>query len=292
MKYAWIETQRGRYPLAALCDALSVSTSGLGTWKRGGQARTRLPDAALLTLIRAIHAESKGAYGWPRVWKELQARGIPAGKERVRVMMQAHGIRGRHKRRYKATTDSKHDLPVAPNRLDRQFETTAPDQVWTTDITYIPTQEGWLYLAVVMDLYSRMIVGWAMDARMTRTLVISALRMAWFKRKPKPGLMNHSDRGSQYCSHDYQALLVEYKMVASMSRKGNCWDNAPMESFFNSLKNERVFHQHYVTREQAKQDLFDYIEVFYNRRRRHSALSYQSPTAHHAAWLAQHKQAA
>jgi putative transposase len=292
VKYAWIETQRGRYPLAALCDALSVSTSGLGTWKRGGQARTRLPDAALLTLIRAIHAESKGAYGWPRVWKELQARGIPAGKERVRVMMQAHGIRGRHKRRYKATTDSKHDLPVAPNRLDRQFETTAPDQVWTTDITYIPTQEGWLYLAVVMDLYSRMIVGWAMDARMTRTLVISALRMAWFKRKPKPGLLHHSDRGSQYCSHDYQALLVEYKMVASMSRKGNCWDNAPMESFFNSLKNERVFHQHYVTREQAKQDLFDYIEVFYNRRRRHSALSYQSPTAHHAAWLAQHKQAA
>jgi putative transposase len=292
VKYAWIETQRGRYPLAALCDALSVSTSGLGTWKRGGQARTRLPDAALLTLIRAIHAESKGAYGWPRVWKELQARGIPAGKERVRVMMQAHGIRGRHKRRYKATTDSKHDLPVAPNRLDRQFETTAPDQVWTTDITYIPTQEGWLYLAVVMDLYSRMIVGWAMDARMTRTLVISALRMAWFKRKPKPGLLHHSDRGSQYCSHDYQALLVEYKMVASMSRKGNCWDNAPMESFFNSLKNERVFHQHYVTREQAKQDLFDYIEVFYNRRRRHSALSYQSPAAHYVAWLTQQKLAA
>lgn len=292
MKYAWIETQRGRYPLAALCDALSVSTSGLGTWKRGGRARTRLSDAALLTLIRAIHAESKGAYGWPRVWKELQARGIPAGKERVRVMMQAHGIRGRHKRRYKATTDSKHDLPVAPNRLDRQFETTAPDQVWTTDITYIPTQEGWLYLAVVMDLYSRMIVGWAMDARMTRTLVISALRMAWFKRKPKPGLLHHSDRGSQYCSHDYQALLVEYKMVASMSRKGNCWDNAPMESFFNSLKNERVFHQHYVTREQAKQDLFDYIEVFYNRRRRHSALSYQSPAAYYAAWLTQQNLAA
>jgi putative transposase len=292
VKYAWIETQRGRYPLAALCDALSVSTSGLGTWKRGGQARTRLPDAALLTLIRAIHAESKGAYGWPRVWKELQARGIPAGKERVRVMMQAHGIRGRHKRRYKATTDSKHDLPVAPNRLDRQFETTAPDQVWTTDITYIPTQEGWLYLAVVMDLYSRMIVGWAMDARMTRTLVISALRMAWFKRKPKPGLMHHSDRGSQYCSHDYQALLVEYKMVASMSRKGNCWDNAPMESFFNSLKNERVFHQHYATRALARQDLFDYIEVFYNRRRRHSALSYQSPAAHYVAWLTQQKLAA
>jgi putative transposase len=292
VKYAWIETQRGRYPLAAMCEALSVSPSGLASWARGGQARTGLPDPALLTLIRAIHAESKGAYGWPRVWKELQARGIPAGKERVRRMMQAHGIRGRHKRRYKATTDSAHDLPVAPNRLDRQFETTAPDQVWTADITYIPTQEGWLYLAVVMDLYTRMIVGWAMDARMTRALVISALRMAWFRRKPKPGLLHHSDRGSQYCSHDYQALLGQYKMSASMSRKGNCWDNAPMESFFNSLKNERVFHQHYATRALAKQDLFDYIEAFYNRSRRHSALSYQSPAAYYAAWLAQQNLAA
>ncbi|MGH8403741.1 MAG: IS3 family transposase, partial [Gammaproteobacteria bacterium] len=282
----------GQYPLAAMCTALSVSSSGLASWKRGVPMRTRLSDAALLTLIRAIHAESKRAYGWPRVWKELQDRGLPAGKERVRKLMQAHGLRGLHKRRYKATTDSKHDLPVAPNRLARQFAVAAPEQVWTVDITYIPTQEGWLYLAVVMDLYTRMIVGWAMEARMTRSLVIDALRMAWFRRKPKPGLLHHSDRGSQYCSHDYQALLAKYGMLASMSRKGNCWDNAPMESFFNSLKNERVFHQHYATREQAKQDLFDYIEVFYNRRRRHSALSYQSPAAHHAAWLAQHKQAA
>ena len=167
-----------------------------------------------------------------------------------------------------------------------------PDQAWTADITYIPTREGWLYLAVVMDLYTRMIVGWAMDARMTRDLVIRALRMAWFRRKPNAGLIHHSDRDSQYCSHDYQALLVDYGMVASMSRKGNCWDNAPMESFFNSLKNERVFHESYLTREHAKRDLFDYIEVFYNRRRRHSALNYLSPAAHHAAWLAQRKLAA
>ncbi len=292
MKYAWIDGQRGCYPLAAMCQALTVSTSGLATWKRGGQVRTRLADAALLTLIRVIHAESKEAYGWPRVWKELQDRGLPAGKERVRRLMQAHGIRGRHKRRYKATTDSNHDLPVAPNRLDRQFETTRPDQAWTADITYIPTHEGWLYLAVVMDLYTRMIVGWAMDARMTRELVIRALRMAYFRRKPGAGLMHHSDRGSQYCSHDYQALLADYGMVASMSRKGNCWDNAPMESFFNSLKNERVFHESYLTREHAKRDLFDYIEVFYNRSRRHSALSYQSPAAHYAAWLTQQKLAA
>ena len=181
---------------------------------------------------------------------------------------------------------------MAPNLLNRQFETTAPDQTWTVDITYISTREGWLYLAVVMDLYTRMIVGWAMDARMTKELVIRALRMAWFRRRPKPGLLHHSDRGSQYCSHDYQDLLTAYGMVASMSRKGNCWDNAPMESFFNSLKNERVFHQHYATREQAKRDLFDYIEVFYNRKRRHSALSYQSPAAHYAAWLTQQKLAA
>jgi len=292
VKYAWIDGQRGQYPLAAMCQALTVSTSGLATWRRGGQVRMRLADAALLTLIRAIHAESKHAYGWPRVWKELQARGLPAGKERVRRLMQEHGIRGRHKRRYKATTDSNHDLPVAPNRLDRQFETSRPDQAWTADITYIPTHEGWLYLAVVMDLYTRMIIGWAMDARMTRELVIRALRMAYFRRKPSAGLVHHSDRGSQYCSHAYQDLLADYGMVASMSRKGNCWDNAPMESFFNSLKNERVFHQRYVTREQGKRDLFNYIEVFYNRRRRHSALSYQSPAAHCAAWLTQQKLAA
>ena len=275
-----------------MCRALSVSVSSLATWRRGGQVRTRLAEAALLALIRAIHAESKRAYGWPRVWKELQDRGIPAGKERVRRLMQTHGIRAKHKRRYKATTDSKHNLPVAPNLLNRQFETAAPDQVWTADITYIPTREGWLYLAVVMDLHTRMIVGWAMDARMTRELALSALRMAYFRRKPRAGVLHHSDRGSQYCSHDYQRQLAGYGMIASMSRKGNCWDNAPMESFFNSLKNERMFHEDYVTREQAKRDLFDYIEVFYNRRRRHSALSYQSPATHYAVWIAQQKLAA
>ena len=292
MKYAWIEGQRACYPVEAMCRALAVSASGLATWTRGGQVRTHLAESGLLALIRAIHAESKRAYGWPRVWKELQDRGIPAGKERVRRLMQAHGIQARHKRRYQATTDSKHALPVAPNLLNRQFEMAAPDQVWTADITYVPTREGWLYLAVVMDLYTRMIVGWAMEARMTKELVLSALHMARFRRKPKPGLLHHSDRGSQYYSHDYQDLLADCGLVASMSRKGNCWDNAPMESFFNSLKNERVFHEDYGTREQAKRDLFDYIEVFYNRRRRHSALNYQSPAAHYAAWLTQQKLAA
>lgn len=181
---------------------------------------------------------------------------------------------------------------MAPNLLNRQFAVEKPDQVWTTDITYIPTQEGWLYLAVVMDLYTRAIIGWAMDSRMTRELTINALHMAWFRRHPEAGVLHHSDRGSQYCSHDYQQLLRSYGMTASMSRKGNCWDNAPMESFFNSLKNERVFHRCYANRAEAKADLFDYIEVFYNRKRRHSSLNYESPATHYAAWLEREKLAA
>lgn len=292
MKYAWIDGQRDVYSLQAMCDMLGVSTSGYAEWKQCGGPTRWLSDAQLLTLIRAVHAEYRQAYGSPRITEELKGRGIPVSKERVRRLMKAHGIRARHKRRYKATTDSKHGMPVAPNLLDRQFVTNAPDQVWTADITYIPTREGWLYLAVVMDLYTRMIVGWAMDSRMTRELVMNALRMARFRRNPALGLLHHSDRGSQYCSGDYQALLAEYGMVGSMSRKGNCWDNAPMESFFNSLKNERVFHEDYATWEEARQDLFEYIEVFYNRSRRHSALGYKSPAQHYAAWLAQQKLAA
>ena len=292
MKYAWIRTHERAYPRSAMCRLLAVSESGYASWRNGSRATKRLTTAQLLALIRSVHAEFQGAYGAPRMTEEIKARGLPVSKERVRKLMQAHGIRARHKRRYKATTDSKHTLPVAENILNRQFQATAPDQTWATDITYSPTQEGWLYLAVVMDLYSRMIVGWSMDSRMTRELVLNALRMARFKRKPAAGLIHHSDRGSQYCSHDYQALLAELKMVPSMSRKGNCWDNAPMESWFNSLKNERVFHRRYATRAGAKADLFDYIEVFYNRKRRHSGLRYQIPNEFYTAWFAQHKLAA
>jgi putative transposase len=292
VKYAWIDSQRDAYARETLCEALGVSPSGWVSWKRGGGRQKRLSDAQLLMLIRAVHAETKGAYGSPRVFRELKARGVPVSRERIARLMRKNDIRARHKRRYKATTDSRHDSPVAPNLLDRNFEPTRPDQTWTTDITFIPTNEGWLYLAVVMDLYTRMIVGWAMDARMTRELVINALRMAYFRRKPKPGLMHHSDRGSQYCSADYQALLRGYGMLASMSRKGNCWDNAPMESFFNSLKNERTHTQRYATREEARRDTFEYIEAFYNRSRRHSALGYVSPAQHYAAWQDQQKLAA
>jgi len=291
VKYAWMRTHERTYPRATMCRVLGVSESGYADWRAGSQAQCWLSEAQMLTLIRAIHAEVDGAYGAPRITQEIKARGLPASKERVRKLMQAHGIRAKHKRRYKATTNSAHSLPVAENVLDRQFVTTAPDQVWTADISYLPTQEGWLYLAVVMDLYTRMIVGWSMSERMTKELALNALRMARFKRKPKPGLIHHSDRGGQYCSHDYQALLAEMKIVPSMSRKGNCWDNAPMESWFNSLKNERVFHRRYATRAEAKADVFDYIEVFYNRKRRHSGLRYKTPSEHYAAWYSQQKQA-
>ncbi len=286
MKYAWINTQRKAYPLPAMCQTLSVSISGYRAWKGGGSPnRKRLTEAQMLTLIRAIHQEIKGAYGSPRMVEELRGRGFPASKVRVERLMRENGIRARHQRRYKATTDSKHGLPVAPNLLDRNFQPTAPNRVWTADLTYVWTDEGWLYLAVVLDLFNREIVGWSIKSRMTADIVTDALTMAWFRRKPAPGLMHHSDRGSQYASHVFQRQLTEYGMIASMSRKGNCWDNAPTESFFNSLKNELVHGARYATRSEAVADLFDYIEVFYNRSRRHSTLGYQSPIQFLQGWI-------
>ena len=287
MKYAWVDEQRKDYPLPAMCATLEVSVSGYRAWKRGGSPRRkRLTDAQMLALIRAIHQELKNAYGSPRMVRELRARGCPASKPRVERLMRENGIRARHKRRYKATTDSKHGLPVAPNLLNRDFAPAVPNQAWVADITYIWTEEGWLYLAAVLDLFNREIVGWSIKPRMTTDIVIDALAMAWFRRKPAPGLIHHSDRGSQYASHAFQGKLAEYGMVCSMSRKGNCWDNAPAESFFNSLKNERVHGTRYATREEAIADLFDYIEVFYNRSRRHSTLGYNSPVQFLQDWIA------
>ena len=292
MKYAWLDGQRRHYPLPVLCDTLEVSVSGYRAWKRGGgRSGQRLTDVQLLELIRAIHIQFKGAYGSPRMVDELRGRGFPAAKARVERLMREHGIRARHKRRYKATTDSRHSLPVADNLLDRHFSPEAPNRVWTADLTYIWTDEGWLYLAVVVDLSNREIVGWSIKPRMTTDIVVDALTMAWFRRQPAPGLMHHSDRGSQYASLVFQARLAEYGMVCSMSRKGNCWDNAPTESFFNSLKNERVHGTRYTTREEAIADLFEYIEVFYNRSRRHSTLKSKSPIQFLQDWIsAQHEQ--
>jgi putative transposase len=286
VKYAWIHAQRKAFPLPAMCDALQVSVSGYRAWQRGGTPnRKRLTDAQLVACIRAIHKQVRGAYGSPRMLLELRARGIPASQERVERLMRQHDIRGRHKRRYKATTDSKHALPVAENLLDRDFAPKAPNEAWSADITYLWTEEGWLYLAVVLDLFNREVVGWSLKSSMATDLVIDALKMAWFRRKPAPGLIHHSDRGSQYASHAFRRKLSEYGMRCSMSRKGNCWDNAPTESFFNSLKNERVHATRYATREQAIADVFEYIEVFYNRTRRHSTLGYVSPAQFLQDWM-------
>ena len=250
MKYAWVDAQRQTYELAEMCAVLNVSVSGYRAWKRGGTPnRKRLTDAQMLVLIRAIDAELKGSYGSPRMVLELRDRGFSAGKERVERLMRENGIRARHKRRYKATTDSKHSLPVAQNLLDRNFTPEAPNQVWASDITYLWTNEGWLYLAIVLDLFNREVVGWSLKPRMTADIVTDALTMAWFRRRPAPGLLHHSDRGSQYASHAFQAKLGGYGMTCSMSRRGNCWDNAPAESWFNSFKNERVHGQAFETRE-------------------------------------------
>jgi putative transposase len=289
VKYAWIEAQRRHYPLPDMCKLLAVSISGYRAWKRGGKPdRTRLTNPQAETLIKSIHAEVKAAYGSRRMHRELQGRGHRIGLRRVERLMREHGIRARHKRRFKATTDSRHSLPVAPNLLARNFTPEAPNRVWTGDITYIPTGEGWLYLAVVLDLFNREIVGWSIKPRMTADIVADALTMAWFRRKPGSGVLFHSDRGSQYASHAMRTKLRAYEMSASMSRKGNCWDNAPTESFFNSLKNERVHGTTYATRADAQADLFEYIEVFYNRCRRHSTLNYRSPVRFLEDWISKH----
>ena len=292
MKYAWIDGQRRAYPLPSMCGVLDVSVSGYRAWLRGGSpSDKRLTDVQLVAMLRSIYEETKGAYGSPRMLVELHERGFPASKERVERVMRENGIRARHKRRFKVTTDSRHDLPIAADLVARDFAPAAPNRVWTADITYVWTDEGWLYLAVVLDLFNREIVGWSIKSRMTAERVTDALTMAWFRRKPRPGLIHHSDRGSQYASEAMQDQLKAYGMRCSMSRKGNCWDNAPTESFFNSLKNERVYTTRYATRDEAIADLFDYIEVFYNRSRRHSTLGYRSPVKFLQDWTAsQHGQ--
>jgi putative transposase len=228
VKYAFIERNRRHWPVSVLCEVLEVSPSGYHQRRqRTAQDkphRTRVSDDALLANIKAIHAQVKGEYGWPRMWKELLALGVRVGKERVRKLMAQHGIRARHKRKYIATTNSNHDLPVAPNLLERNFTATAPNQVWTSDITYLATAEGWVYLAVIIDLFSRQVVGWSMQPHMKAELVTDALRMAWFRRRPQAGVIVHSDRGSQYCSGLFQDTLKAYGMRSSMSRRGDCWD--------------------------------------------------------------------
>ncbi len=273
-----------------MCQVLDVSESGYyHHWTRVAACH-RISDDALLTHIRAIHREVKGEYGWPRMWKALQAKDIKASKERVRKLMKAHGIQARGKRKFVVTTDSKHNLPIAPNLLQRNFTTTAPNQVWTGDITYIQTDEGWLYLAVVLDLFNRQVVGFSMQQHMRTSLVSDALRMAWFRRKPNKSdsLIFHSDRGSQYCSEAYQSELKRFNIKSSMSRKGDCWDNAPTESLWGSLKVGRLHGRRFATKREAMDEVIDWL-MFYNYSRLHSTLNYMSPMQFEERWLAEQR---
>jgi putative transposase len=285
MKFQFIRDHREDFPVRLMCGVLEVSPSGFYDWLRRPESPRAAEDRALVAKIQAVHGDSRRTYGSPRVHASLKAEGYRIGRKRVARLMRENDIRARTRRKFRVTTDSRHDHPVAPNRLDRQFTVEAPNTVWLADISYIPTREGWLYLAVVLDLYSRQVVGWAMDEEMPQELTLAALDMALKRRRPLPGLMHHSDRGSQYAAA-YQARLAEHGIVGSMSRKGNCWDNAPMESFFHTLKTERVHHRDYQTRDEARRDIFEYIEVFYNRQRRHSTLGYLSPVQFEATALA------
>jgi len=277
MRYRFIRDQAPQYPVTVLCHVLQVTRSGYYAWRRAPESRRAQADRHLLAQIQAVHTASHATYGSPRIHAALRQQGATCGKHRVARVMRQHGIAAQHRRKFRATTDAAHDLPVAANVLDRHFTPAAPDQAWVSDLTYVPTGEGWLYLATVMDLYARRIVGWAMGARLDRGLVGAALTDALQRRHPAPGLLHHSDRGSQYASADYQAQLAAHGLLSSMSRPGNCWDNAPMESFFHSLKVEWLHDQTFHTRAEARQAIFTYIEVWYNRQRLHSTLGYRSP---------------
>jgi len=278
MKYAFVDEYRTEYPVGRLCRALEVSPSGYYAWRRRPLSERAVANQALLVDIRASHARSRRTYGSPRVHADLAAQGRRCSRNRVARLMRQDRLQARPRRRFRPkTTQVAPGLPVAPNRLQRPFQASAPNQTWLSDITYVATAEGWLYLAVVLDLHSRRVVGWAMAKHLETPLVLSALQLALGRRQPPTTLVHHSDRGSQYASRDYQAALADHGALASMSRAGNCYDNAPMESFFATLKVERVHCQHYPTRAEARRDIVAYIEGFYNPTRRHSALGYRSP---------------
>ena len=277
MKYQFIQQQQKAFDVRLLCQILAVSRSGYYAWyKRPDGPRVKF-NKTLTQTINNIFTQSRQTYGYRRIQHALKQQGNVVGKYRVARLMKAANLAPKTQQKFKATTNSKHTLPAQENHLQRAFKPAKINQAWTSDITYIWTNGGRLYLAVILDLFSRQVIGWAMDRRMTEPLVINALNMALFRRKITSGLLLHSDRGSQYAANHFQALLKQNNIVCSMSRKGNCWDNAPTESFFHTLKVECIYQQSLTTREGAKQIIFDYIEVFYNRQRLHSTLNYQSP---------------
>ena len=284
MKYRFVERLQSRYGVRPLCAALGIARSGYYAWRKRQPTPRAQGNQVLLGHIQRIHTSSRLRYGSPRVYLQLRAAGWAVGRGRVARLMRLAGLRGLRRYRTVQTTHSKHHLPLAPNVLGRDFCASAPNQKWVADITYIRTDEGWLYLAVVMDLFSRRIVGWAMADRLRTELVEQALRMALHQRQPPAGLLHHSDQGSQYAAHAVRRLLAAHHIQLSMSRSGNCYDNAAMESFFSTLKCEWVYFQHYTSRPQARRDLLSYIEGFYNRERIHSALGAFSPVKFEAQW--------
>jgi len=277
VKCAAIARHRGQYPLALMCRALSISRAAFYAWEHRGPSSRQLLDARLRVALTGFHQRSRRNYGRPRLLEDLRHAGYRVGGERVRRLMREAGLVGTPMRRFRVTTDSTHGHPIAANHLDRRFAVTQPNRVWAADVTYCRTREGWLYLAVILDLASRRVVGWATSAELERTLVLTALRRALALRQPARGLLHHSDRGSQYASQDYQTLLAVRGIRCSMSRSGDCWDNAVAESFFATLKRELMAQERWATREDATRALTEYIDGWYNRVRRHSTLGYVSP---------------
>ena len=277
------------YRVVMMCAAFGVSKSGYYAWLKRPLSQRKKNREALLLQIRAVYEDSDGVYGAPKITKVLQNKGVRVHQKRVSRLMKEHGIRSKTVRKYKQTTNSKHSMPVSENLLNQEFSASHPNQKWVTDITYCRTEEGWLYLASVLDLCTRKIVGWQVSSRMTKELVVGALKQAIHQQKPSPGLLHHSDRGSQYCSNDYQQLLRKHGMVSSMSRKGNCYDNASIESFHAIIKREMIYTKSFRSRAEAKHAIFRYIELFYNRKRIHGALGYMSPVAFENTFYKKHK---
>ena len=277
MIYGFIRQQQKAYPITVMCQVMGVSRSGYYQYLKTDHRMEVDRDFGLLSKVRQIHGDTGGAYGSRRTSMRLRSQGHNVGRYRARSLMKKAGIFVKRHRKFRITTDSKHNLPVAPNLLNRNFQVDRPDAAWCSDISYLWTREGWLYLAVVIDLYSRKVVGWAMSSRINASLVTEALSMAYWRSKPGKGLIHHSDRGSQYAGSDYRQLLSTYGMTCSMSRKGDCWDNAVVESFFHSLKTEWTADMIYNTRDEARVDVIKYIEMVYNSERLHSYLGYKNP---------------
>ncbi len=279
MKYWFIDQYRSYHGVQRMCRVIVASRSGYYGWKRQQESKRQKENEKILMEIKESHKNSHKIYGSPRITEDLQANGTKCSENRVARLMKVHGIIAKTKKKFKATTNSKHNLPIAENLLNQDFAAEKPNTVWVSDITYIWTLEGWLYLAVILDLYSRQVVGWAMSDKLTADFVIKALHQAIGKRNPVRGCIFHSDRGVQYASSDFRDVLNSHGFIQSMSRKGNCYDNAVAESFFHTLKTEHVYDYRYETRAEATQSVFEYIEMFYNRQRRHSALGYRSPVS-------------